>query len=329
MNDISKIETSTAPRMQTDAASAGPKRIEIERVSGQPLSVFHERYLRAAQPVIFTGAMSDWEAVSTWSPEYFKEHYGDVEVRVTADLPDTAVPSDYLWEGHIRQMKVSEFVDFMQVAERPCMIDSRSLEFFPGTMEQVQFEKFLPGLEGHEMTMTWIGSKATHSGLHFDRFDNLFGQVYGEKVVCLLAPDQSRYLYQFADLCQKSNVDPEKPDLAKYPDFAKATVMEAVLRPGDVLFIPKVWWHSLRSTSNSISSNFWFGKDAGLGELLPMAKAGGPRVMGRLARDFVWHGLLGRRFERRLLSEEPNGVWLYQIVRDAVFRRLGLSLPDK
>ncbi|NQV82607.1 MAG: cupin-like domain-containing protein [Rhodospirillales bacterium] len=325
MNDISKIETSNVPPMSSDTTLAGPRRIEIERVSGQPLSVFHERYLNAAQPVIFTGAMSDWEAVTTWTPDYFKDHYGDVQVRVTADLPDTAVPSDYFWEEHIRRMNVSDFVDLMKSAERPCMIDSRSLEFFPGTMQQVHFEKFLPKLEGNEMTMTWIGSKGTHSGLHFDRFDNLFGQVYGEKVVCLLAPDQSRYLYQFADLCQKSNVDPEAPDLDKYPDFAKATVMQAVLRPGDVLFIPKVWWHSLRSTSSSISSNFWFGKDAGLSELLPLAKAGGARVMGRMARDFVWHGLLGRRFERRLLSEEPNGVWLYQIVRDAVGRRLGRS----
>ena len=68
MNDISKIETSNAPLVQSDAALAGPKRVQIERVQGQPLSVFHERYLPAGQPVIFTGAMSDWEAVSTWTP---------------------------------------------------------------------------------------------------------------------------------------------------------------------------------------------------------------------------------------------------------------------
>merc|ERR1712124_142356 len=27
--------------------------------------------------------------------------------------------------------------------------------------------------------------------------------------------------------------------------------------PGDVLFIPKYWWHSLKSLSESISLNFW------------------------------------------------------------------------
>lgn len=323
MNDLSKFETSDAPPLSTPTSPAGPRRVQIERVSGVPLSVFHEQYLESAQPIIFSGAMSDWEAVKTWTPDFFKDRYADVEVRATVDLPDTAVPSDYAWEGHIRRMNISNFVDLMRSADRPCLIDSRSLEFFPGTRQQVHFEKFLPGLEGDEMTMIWLGSEATHSGLHFDRFDNLFGQVYGEKVVSLLAPDQSRYLYQFDDLVQKSNVDPENPDLVKYPDFAKATVMETILRPGDVLFMPKLWWHALRSTSDSISSNFWFGKDAGLGEMLPLVTAGGPRKMGRLARDFVWHGLLGRRFERRLLSEEPNGVWLYQIVRDAVRRRLG------
>jgi hypothetical protein len=147
-------------------------------------------------------------------------------------------------------------------------------------------------------------------------------------VVCLISPEDSGNLYQFADAIQKSYLDPENPDLARYPNFARATVYDAVLTPGDILFIPTLWWHSLRSTSPSISSNFWFGKDAGISQMLPIAQAGGLRIWSRMAWDFLWLGLLGRPYSRRLLCEEPNGLWLYNIVRDAVRRRLGLRKDE-
>ena len=43
-----------------------------------------------------------------------------------------------------------------------------------------------------------------------------------------------------------------------YPAFAGATYTEAVLGPGDVLFIPRSVWHYVRSLTTSCSVNFWF-----------------------------------------------------------------------
>lgn len=306
-----------------DEAAAGPTRIPIERLDKPDPEAFERSYREPGKPVIFSGAMKDWPAVKTWTPEFFAERYGDVEVRTTINLPDTAVPSLHPWAERIRQMKVRDFVAFMKTADKPCYIDSIGVHFFPGIEGDLRFHEIVADTRGREISIVWIGSKATHSGLHFDRYDNLFGQVYGEKVVCLMSPEDSAYLYQFADVMQKSHIDPENPDLAKYPKFAKATVYETVLKPGDVLFIPNLWWHSLRSTSASISTNFWFGKDADIGLMFPIAKAGGIRVMARMAWDFIWLGMLGRRYTRRLLCEDPNGLWLYQMVRDAVRRRLG------
>lgn len=55
-----------------------------------------------------------------------------------------------------------------------------------------------------------------------------------------------------------SNVDVEAPDLTAHPAFANATFTQAVLQPGEVLFIPARCWHYVRSLSTSISVNFWF-----------------------------------------------------------------------
>jgi hypothetical protein len=58
-----------------------------------------------------------------------------------------------------------------------------------------------------------------------------------------------------------SAVDIEYPDRGKFPNFFKASTSvpyECVLGPGDALFIPKRWWHHVRSIEMSVSANVWW-----------------------------------------------------------------------
>jgi hypothetical protein len=55
-----------------------------------------------------------------------------------------------------------------------------------------------------------------------------------------------------------SAVDAESPDAAAHPLALDATPHDALLGPGDVLFIPKGWWHAVRALTPSFSLNFWF-----------------------------------------------------------------------
>jgi lysine-specific demethylase 8 len=45
-----------------------------------------------------------------------------------------------------------------------------------------------------------------------------------------------------------------------YPLFAKVIeeAMIVTLKPGDLLFFPPGWWHSMRSEEKSFSVSFWF-----------------------------------------------------------------------
>jgi len=303
--------------------ASGPIRRPIERVDYLTPEQFENEYVRRSRPVIMTNRMKDWPALREWTPEYFKKNHGDVVVRVSRNLPDTAVPSRHFWEDHTGKMTMAEFVDLMNSSARPCYADSCGLHYFSGEKGKVEFDSLIANADGRSLSLLWIGSKGTHSGLHFDRYNNLFGQIRGEKVVCLLAPDQSPYLYQFKDVIQKSNIDPERPDLDRYPEARNATIWEETVRAGDILFIPKLWWHALRSTEPSLSINHWFGKDASIGEVLPLVRTGGVLSWLTIARDFVWHGVVGMPFKQRLLSEEPNGVWLYNQVAAAIRKRTG------
>lgn len=44
-----------------------------------------------------------------------------------------------------------------------------------------------------------------------------------------------------------------------YPEFFEhAKYLEIELVRGEMLFIPKLWWHHVRTVENSIAVNFWF-----------------------------------------------------------------------
>ena len=50
-------------------------------------------------------------------------------------------------------------------------------------------------------------------------------------------------------------------ELQTFPEFVEKVVplsMAGTLGPGDALFFPPGWWHSMRSESTSFSFSMWF-----------------------------------------------------------------------
>ncbi|XP_030285371.1 tRNA wybutosine-synthesizing protein 5-like [Sparus aurata] len=53
-------------------------------------------------------------------------------------------------------------------------------------------------------------------------------------------------------------VDIDSPDLKRFPDFVKAKRYECVLEPGDLLFIPALWFHNTVALQFGVGVNvFW------------------------------------------------------------------------
>ena len=56
-----------------------------------------------------------------------------------------------------------------------------------------------------------------------------------------------------------SPIDIYEPDLNLYPNFGNAPEpLECVLHPGDILYIPKRWWHHVTSLDTAVSVNVWW-----------------------------------------------------------------------
>ena len=112
----------------------------------------------------------------------------------------------------------------------------------------------------------WLGNSAVVAP-HFDVHDNIACVVTGRRRFTLFPPDQIANLYVGPTLDAPggvpiSMVDLHAPDLDLYPNFPKAlcVAQEALLEPGDAIFIPTPWWHAVEALDQvNVLINYWWG----------------------------------------------------------------------
>ncbi|KFY18105.1 hypothetical protein V492_00143 [Pseudogymnoascus sp. VKM F-4246] len=118
----------------------------------------------------------------------------------------------------------------------------------------------------------WIGTPPTFTPLHKDPNPNLFVQISSSKKVRVFEPRQGQAI--FAAVRRKIGASPtaafrgeemmqgrERVELKEAVwNPANLDGHEVTVRPGDALFIPKGWWHSIKSEGDGLnaSANWWF-----------------------------------------------------------------------
>ncbi|RXM27808.1 tRNA wybutosine-synthesizing protein 5 [Acipenser ruthenus] len=135
-----------------------------------------------------------------------------------------------------------------------------------------------------------ISSPGLQLWTHYDVMDNLLVQVTGRKRVVLYSPRDAPYLYLSGDKSEVLDVD--HPDLNRYPEFVKARRYECCLEPGDILFIPALWFHNTLALQFGVGVNiFWrhlppacYDRTDTYGNKDPMAAARAMQVLERALR---------------------------------------------
>ena len=112
-----------------------------------------------------------------------------------------------------------------------------------------------------ESTNLWFGPAGTVSPLHFDRSHNFLHQHWGRKHIVLVDPAYSSLLRageKNSESPHVSSLDLVAPGPTVDLTRLSAPSFEAVLEPGDVLFLPAFWWHNVMSLDAAISVNYWW-----------------------------------------------------------------------
>lgn len=302
-------------------ANAGPTIKPIPRISCPTPEEFERRFADRREPVILTDLLTQWPAYGKFTPEYFQQVFGDVISRVIVNMPTTGVSYGYDSKDFGTEMKLGDFIDFMRQAEKPCYFRRQHSTKLPGVEGDCDFAHLTPS-EKNETNFVWIGSAGTRTGLHFDLQDVVLCQFYGSKDIWLVSSAESKYVYPFPHSVTKSQVAPDSPDLERFPLFAQATVLQGTLNAGEALFIPYGCWHSVISASTSISISHEFGRKITWPQIFRAINVGGPFYWWTVLRDFIRYGLLGQAFTRKLADDPPFGRLIYEMLQDALARRL-------
>ena len=126
-------------------------------------------------------------------------------------------------------------------------------------------ENDLPLQHLNPLVSLWIGNRSRVAP-HFDFPRNLACCAVGKRRFTLFPPDQIDNLYigpwDITPAGQPiSLVDTHKPDLDRFPRFQTAWQHAQVgeLEPGDVIYIPGMWWHQVEGTEAiNVLVNYWW-----------------------------------------------------------------------
>ncbi len=273
-----------------------------------------EEYFQCSQPLIVRRRVEKWPAFEKWNFQWFKQHYGEVWTQGIMDIPNVIPIYRVCDDGKIhKRMQVKEFINHIERSQQPSYLNQQTIRLFPGVEEDLALDHLTRFNKGGTSNV-WISSKGAVGGFHIDGRDNFLCQIVGTKEILLVPPNEGKYMYPFPDNPNKSQLNPRNGyEVNKlFPKFNLATVFKGSLHPGDVLILPREWWHFIYSSENSISVNYWFDgnwphvRQYSFEENQVFWKT---TYYATLVRDFIL--TFFERPYKRLLSQPPRGTVLY------------------
>lgn len=182
------------------------------------------------------------------------EEIDDIQIRRSERQDDGTPPTHvkglhYSWAGKLDVFGVDRLADVFPLD--PLMVLSK--DFDPENENLFR------------STHVWISPKDSITPLHYDISQNFFVQISGEKRVLIFPPDAWEILYPYPVLHPgglSAQVDLNAPYEAQhklFEGYTKGRILayEAILKPGDVLYIPPMWFHHVTSLSESVSLSVW------------------------------------------------------------------------
>jgi len=241
-------------------------------------ATFRREIIAACRPIVLRQACVGWPVLDAAQQSdqrlaaYLKSHDSGRKAEVFWGAP--AIAGRYHYGENLegfnfdRQMLgLGEALDLMAECAAEPQRGTLYMGSLPASRHLPTFaaDNGLPFLAPDIEPRVWIGNASLVS-CHYDTFDNLACVVAGERRFTLYPPDAIGDLYvgpidhtmSGPPVSLAAGTAPGDP---RYPRFeaARERAVTAELKPGDVLYLPKLWWHQVEATSPfNVLVNFWW-----------------------------------------------------------------------
>ena len=245
-------------------------------------------------PVILKGIIEHWPALAAGrrSPAALAAYLKGFDRGAPVPVMEASPASDgrFGYAGDLREFSFTKrqrpLGETLDRIERAAVVPGSpyvAIQMLPlaSQMPDMVRENPMPLVPAGAEPRLWLGGPVK-TQIHNDRDHNLACVIAGQRRFVLFPPEQVANLYigPIDNPPPLSLVDPEAPDLDRFPRFgeALATAQVAHLGPGDALLMPRYWWHHVTSRAPwNAMVNYWWGDvprglghagDAFLGALL-------------------------------------------------------------
>jgi hypothetical protein len=249
----------------------------VAAVARPSLEAF-ERLVAAEAPVVIKGLVDAWPALAAArSPQAMNAYLKAMDSGLPGPVMEAPASSGgrYAYGPDLREFSfskrnagVSQTLDRIESLLGQPNAPFVAIQMLPLATHMPEFTRQNPMslVSGKVMPRLWVGGPL-RTQTHNDRDHNLACVLAGRRRFVLFPPDQVSNLYvgPLEISPPLSLVDPEAPDLVRFPRYrdAYAAARVAWLEPGDALFMPKHWWHHVTSLEPyNAMVNYWWGDTA-------------------------------------------------------------------
>lgn len=199
---------------------------------------FFDAFTKIRHPVVLRGFMKNTDLLTKLDWDTVLKNYAEEDVFLTKPELDG-------FDGKLKE--VNNPKTYLHNSE--CLFNK-----YPEIRDLFQYQRLEPYLRmkvGYEQI--FVGRGGTGSPFHHAAVFNMFYQIDGTKKWWFIDPYDSFLCYPLHIFGKAAGMLavlwPTDGNLKDFPLFKHCPVYSTELQPGDVLFNPPWWWHSIKNTS--------------------------------------------------------------------------------
>lgn len=233
----------------------------IDIVNAIDGKTFKNDYVKRKRPVIIRGVADKWPAFNVWDVHHFSKVKSDIKLPIKmGDISKGEKTFMSLFSYAELLLKYEENKAFDSSFAPPYLHDVPIFLLLPELIKDIDpfpIEYFPPWYRDQwwSFVQFFMGGANSFTPLHFDTLytHNLFFQVFGKKKFYIVDGEYRDKCYMRS--WRWSNVNLEDPDYIKFPLLREVQIQQALVGPGDILYMPPGTLHQVHGLSQSISFN--------------------------------------------------------------------------